>query len=192
MVKRIFIVHGWSSSPQGDWFPWLASELRKAGYEVHVPKMPNPDEPDIYEWISALSKSVGKPDKYTYFVGHSIGCQTILRYLAALPKDAKVGGAVYVAGWFSLTGLETEEEREIAKPWIKGAIDLELVMEKTKNAIAIFSDNDPFVPVKENKKVYEKFCKKVIVEKGKGHINTEAGITQLLSILKAVLEVSKV
>jgi hypothetical protein len=189
MVKRVFMVHGWGGTPEGEWFPWLKAELEKKGFEVHVPAMPESVEV-IEPWVSILRKTVGKPDENTYFVGHSIGCQTILRYLESLPKTVKVGGAVFVAGWFHLTGLSAEEKKQ-AKTWFENPIDLEKATQKTKNMIAIFSDNDPYVPLEENKKAYERFCRKIVIEKGKGHINAEARITKLPSILKAVLEVAK-
>jgi hypothetical protein len=193
MVKRVFVVHGWGKTPEGDWFPWLKAELEKKGFEVHVPAMPNTNYPKIKPWVETLQKVVGTPDKETYFIGHSIGCQTILRYLESLPKTVKVGGVVFVAGWFSLTpaAMPDEESEEIAKPWIETPINLKIATQKTKNMIAIFSDNDPYVPFQENKIKYAQFCKEIIVEKGKGHIDVEAGITKLPSILKAVLEIAK-
>ena len=97
MSKRVFIVHGWSGSPYKDWIPWLKSELQTRGFEAYAPEMPDPDEPDIAEWVHMLKMSVGKPDRNTFFVGHSIGCQTILRFLETLGEGEETGGAVLVA-----------------------------------------------------------------------------------------------
>ncbi len=57
---------------------------------VQVPAMPNTAEPKIETWVPFLEKLVGKPDKDTYLVGHSIGCQTILRYLDGLKEGEQV------------------------------------------------------------------------------------------------------
>jgi hypothetical protein len=193
-MKRVFIIHGWEGSPESDWLPWLKSKLEKKGFKVFVPAMPNPNTPEIKSWLTTLKKAVGTPDKETYFVGHSVGCQTILRYLGKLPAKTKVGGAVFVAGWFSLThaAMPDEESKEIAKPWLEIPIDFAKVSEKTKNMTAIFSDNDPYVPFEENKKLFGKFCSKIIVEKGKGHMNEESKTYELPSALNAVLELAKV
>lgn len=192
-MKRVFIIHGWDGNPELDFLPWLGKELEKKGFEVHIPAMPDSDNPRIKAWVSALKKAVGTPDENTYFVGHSIGCQTILRYLESLPKTAKVGGVLFVAGWFSLQNLETDEEKELAKLWLECPINLKLVSQKTKNMIAIFSDNDPFVPLAENEKIFRKFCRKIIVEKNKGHFTSrEDNIIALPSALNAVLELAKV
>src|SRR5437773_69691 len=122
-MKRVFIIHGWEGFPEEGWFPWLKKELEVQGFEVQVPVMPNTDEPKIGEWIPFLEKLVGTPDEDTYLVGHSIGGQTVLRYLSGLNKNLKIGGAIFVASWiYRLTGDMSEEEIEIARPWIETPI----------------------------------------------------------------------
>lgn len=193
MKKRVFIIHGWGGNPEEGWFPWLKKELEAKGFEVRVPAMPDTENPEIETWVSYLAKSVGMPDENTYFVGHSIGCQTILRYLDSLPEDAKVGGVVLVAGWVSLTPMatRTEEEKEIVMPWYKNPIDLQKVKKQSKKITAIFSDNDPFVPLKENSETYKnELGAKIIIENNKGHFSGSDGITELPSALNAVLEIS--
>jgi hypothetical protein len=107
---RVILVHGWDGSPEGGWFPWLKKEMENKGFKVLAPQLPKPEEPRISNWVPKIKEAVGEPDEQTYFVGHSMGCQAIARYLAALPEGTKVGGAVFVAGFFkSLTGLEDEE-----------------------------------------------------------------------------------
>src|SRR3989344_1064272 len=106
-MKRVIIVHGWSGSPNDNWLPWLKTELEKLGHEVLVPEMPNADEPVIEAWVAKVSEVVDTPTNNTYFVGHSIGNQAILRYLETI--KAPVGGAVFVAGWFDLKNMETAD-----------------------------------------------------------------------------------
>jgi predicted alpha/beta hydrolase family esterase len=110
MKKRVFIIHGWGGNPDEHWLPWLKSELEQKGYEVVVPQMPNTNKPVIEEWVNHLSEIVGEVDAQTYFVGHSVGCQTILRYLET-QAGKKAGGCVLVAAWFKLEDLESLETR---------------------------------------------------------------------------------
>ena len=114
MNKRAFIIHGWDGYPQEGWFPWLKAELEQRGFTVEVPSMPHPSKPTIEDWVNHLARLVGEPDEQTYLIGHSMGCQTILRYLASL-NNQKIGGAVLVAGFFELMPLEKEEEKAISE-----------------------------------------------------------------------------
>src|SRR3989344_1157111 len=89
-MKRVFVIHRWSGGPEDDWRPWLKEELEAKGYEVVVPEMPETEHPQIGKWVAKIAEVVGMPDENTYFVGHSIGCQTIMRYLQTLPEATKI------------------------------------------------------------------------------------------------------
>lgn len=190
-MKRVIIVHGWSGHPKEAWFPWMKKELEKRGFNVEVPKMPNTDHPKIKSWVPFLAKIVGKSNKDTYLVGHSIGCQTILRYLASLPKDVKIGGVLFVAGWFKLSNLGTEEERKVAKPWLNTAINFAKVRLHTKKFAAIFSDNDPYVPLENVKMFKEKLGAKTIMVRKKGHMGGDDKVTKLPIALKELLKMTR-
>jgi len=189
--KRVFIVHGWGATPESEWLPWLAKNLRERGFAVEVPAMPDTDNPKIEAWVGHLASVVGKCDESTYFVGGSIGCQTIMRYLEKLPDDEKCGGVVFVAPWITLTGLESNEERFTSSPWVTTPIDFEKVKNNAGEIIAIFSDNDPFVP-KENWKIFsEKLGTENIIEKKMGHFSDDDGVKELPVALEAVLKVAE-
>ena len=193
MTKRVFIIHRWDGKPTSDWYPWLKKELEAKGLEVIVPEMPNAEEPKIEDWVNHLKSIVGIADENTYFVGHSIGCQTIMRYLETLDEIVKVGGALFVAGWFCMKNLESEEVTEIAKPWLETPIDLKKVKNSLNYLTVILSKNDPYNCVKENKEKFEKELNadRVIVLKNEGHFTEDDGITELPSALNSVLELAR-
>ena len=184
-------MHGWDSNPKEGWFPWLKTELEKNDFQVHVPAMPESARPKIEAWVAHLSKIAGDVNENSYFVGHSIGCQTILRYLESLPADKKVGGATFVAGWFTLMNLKTDEEKEIAKPWLEAPIDFDKVKQHTKKFFAIFSDDDKFVP-QENKKLFgEQLGAKTTMEHAKGHFSESDGVIELPVVLDKFMQISR-
>lgn len=187
-MKRVFIIHGWGGNPEEIWFPWLKGQLEARGFLVTAPALPDTDEPGIDAWVGAVEAAVGTPDEDTYFVGHSLGCQTIMRYLAI--PDRKVGGAVFVAGCFSITGL-TPDERMTIKPWEDTPIVFSSVRENLPRSIAIFSDNDPFVPLDENVRGFTTALHpEIIIEKGRGHYNAGSGTYELPSALEAILKMA--
>lgn len=185
-MKRAFIIHGWDGNPDEAWLAWLRLELEKKNILVVAPQMPNTGEPKIDEWVPYLAELVGAPDEETYFVGHSIGCQTIMRYLETIYPQ-KVGGAIFVAGWFHLENLEGPEEEAIAKPWIEMPIDLAKVKNSAKKIIAIFSENDPFVPLTDKSIFQKKLGAEIAVEKDGGHFTEDDGVTEMPKVLEYIL-----
>ena len=182
---KAIIVHRWDGTPQSDWYPWLKKELEKTKWKVIIPRMPNTSEPEIKAWVNHLQKIAENSKEEILFVGHSIGCQTILRYLAVASSKLKVRGIVLVAPWLTLQNLEDKEAKAIAEPWIKTPIDFGKVKEKTKNIIVILSDNDQYVDYKKHKRLFaQKLNARIIVEKGKGHFTAEDGVVKMPVVLK--------
>jgi predicted alpha/beta hydrolase family esterase len=186
-MKRVIIVHGWEFTPEGNWYPWLKRQLEHKGFVVAVPAMPDTEKPRIDAWEKALAKAIGTPDADMILVGHSIGCQTILRSLSTM--KGKIRGAVLVAPWFTLTpeAMPTADYRAIAKPWLETPIDLAKAKATAGKIIAIFSDNDPYVTQENARQVKEKLGARLILDKGKGHFSADEGVTELQSALQAVL-----
>lgn len=188
MPKRVFIIHGWGGYQTEGWFPWLKRELESRGFEVFIPHLPDADKPRIQKWIPAIAEAVGVPDKDTYFVGHSMGCQAIARYIETL--DRKVGGAVFVAGFFKrLTGLEDDlDVQETDRHWLEAPLDFEKVRENLGKSVAIFSDDDPWVPLDNQDTFRDKISSKIIIEHAKRHFSGGDGIKELPAVLTAVEE----
>lgn len=182
MRQRVFMIHGWGGSPDEIWLNWLKTKLEQTDFQVEVPAMPNSDAPEIEAWVGRLAQVVGETDEHTFFVGHSIGCQTILRYLESLPAEKKVGGVMGVAGWFSLKNL-SEEDQLIAQPWLETQIDFQKVRHHCSKFVGIFSDDDQVMPQENLKWFEERLGAKIILEHDQGHFD-EA--TELPAALKAI------
>ena len=142
-MKNVYIIHGWEGSPEEHLHQWLKSELEKKGFNVTVPNMPNPDVPVIETWINKI-KEISQVNSSSIFIGHSIGCQAVLRFLETLPAGTKVGGAVLIAPWMRLDENtikeEGEEAVEIARPWMETPINFAKIKTHCHNITAIFSE----------------------------------------------------
>ncbi len=185
-MKRLFIVHGWGGSSQEPLISWIGKIGTEAGFETTVLDMPNPKVPTIDAWVAHLDSNIYYVDKETYFVGHSIGCQAILRYLE-MNKGSQLGGALFIAPWLQVTGLDTQEEQDIARPWMERPIDFMNIKKMSDAFVTIFSDNDRFVDLEQNKEAFVKALNpKIIIETGKGHFSEEDGVTSLQSVSEII------
>ncbi|OGE86021.1 MAG: hypothetical protein A3J48_03240 [Candidatus Doudnabacteria bacterium RIFCSPHIGHO2_02_FULL_46_11] len=179
MKNRVFIIHGYGGHPSDNWFPWLKTELEKLGYEVYVPAMPNTDTPQLAEWLSSLKALISTPDGNTYFVGHSLGCITILRYLESLGENQKVGGAVLAAAFIDPIILK-EVNHFVSEPLNAEKIKQSVV----KGLVVVNSDNDPYMPFEQAEKLKLLLNSRLIKVHNGAHLSAEAGYTQLPVVLE--------
>jgi len=184
MEKRVFLVHGWEGKPDNHWFPWLTWELRSRGFEVYSVTLPHADEPKMSEWIPAIKDVVGRPNKDTYFVGHSLGCAAIIRYLETLPPKAEIGGAVFVAGFHQDLGIVQIQD------FFQSSIDLEKAKKHSNKFICIFSDNDKYVSPNQSFEFAKGLGAKMIMEKDKQHFMKSEGVDALPSVFQSLIKMS--
>ncbi len=183
IAKRVILIHGWGGSPGHHWKPWLTKELQAKGFEVVEPQMPHTDTPVFSEWLAKLSEVVGTPDENTFIVGHSLGCVTVVRYVASLLGETKVGGVVLVAGFY--TDINRGEK---IRDFYTTQSEIEKAKEHCDKFVSIGSDTDEDVPMEKVAELNDALDGKLLVEKNKGHFCEEDGVTELPSALDAILE----
>lgn len=183
-MRKIYLVHCWDGTSSDGWYPWIAESLKDDNTEVIKFNMPNTSKPKMAEWIETLNNKVKNLNNETYFIGHSIGCQTIMRYLET-KETIKIGGILFVAPWLDLLpeAIEDEDSYNTAQPWLTMPMDFEKIKKFTNNINCIFSDNDYFVSLEQEKEFKDKLNAKTVVVKNKGHISQEDNVYELQEIL---------
>lgn len=182
-MKRVFIVHGYGGNPDSNWFPWLKAKLEHVDIVVDVPVMPNTDAPELSQWLLHLQKVVGQLNEETYFVGHSLGCPTILRFLENLNGGEKVGGVVLVAGFAEPIHF-TELDGFTDSSWNDARIQA-----ACNNIVLISSDNDPHVPLVMAERMQDRFNAELVVMPDAKHINGDAGYKELPLIFTELVKI---
>ncbi len=189
MEKRIFIVHGFGAIVDEGWLGWLRRELETQGFLVASLQMPNTNKPEIQVWVNYLKNAVGSLDENTFFIGHSIGCQAIARYLESLPVAETSGGAIFVSGFFKrLTIADFDDEsKKVLREWLDAPINLIVVKRHLLKSIAIFSDDDPYVPIDNVEEFKYIIGSEIIIEHKQGHFSSSSGLPKYPSVLNVVL-----
>jgi predicted alpha/beta hydrolase family esterase len=188
-MAHVFIIHGWGASPEKEWYRWLAMKLEQRGFTVTVPRMPNPERPSINEWTAKLSEVAGSEAK-PYFVGHSIGCQTILRYIERSGKPAS--GVLLVAPWLHLkeAAYETEQDKETAREWLSTPIDFKAVRKRMGSCRVIMARDDPFVPVEDSEIFRKELGASINIMPVKSHFTAEDGYSELHAALNEFMKMA--
>jgi predicted alpha/beta hydrolase family esterase len=177
-MRKVYLVHCWGGTVTDGWYPWLAEKLREQHVGVVLAEMPDSDAPRIDKWVAKLSELVEGLSEAVFFVGHSVGCQTILRYLETqLPTT--LGGVLLVAPWFDLLPAALSDgSDEIAAEWLQTPLDFAKVCQFTTSITAIFSDDDPYVSLEQVGFVQDRLKAKTLVVSGQGHISAEDDVTE--------------
>ncbi len=145
-VRRLVVVPRWSGTPGSDWYPWIVDEIanmRPRPFDpAVVAAMPEPDRPTIQAWVARVREVLGDdPDELarTVVVGHSVGCQAVLRALAGLTAGRHVDRVVCVAGWFTVDAPWSE-----LIPWIETPFDTARCRAAAGRGVTVLlSDDDP-------------------------------------------------
>lgn len=186
-MKQAYIVHGWGGNPRELLHMLLTKKLKKEEYEVHALHMPNTSEPTIEAWVAHLRSEVKTPDEETLLIGHSIGCQTIMRYLETPEENMRVGSCIFIAGWFDLENMESKEEEAIAQPWIETPLNFQEIKKKTDTITVYLSTNEFYGCIESNTRIFkEKLGAKVILVKEMGHFTDDESEEKLTAFVKTI------
>lgn len=190
LMKRVFLIHGWGGSPEEPMHKWIKKTLEERGFDVFVPKMPNADKPEIKSWIKRINEIVKKVNREDIFIGHSVGCQAILRYIQQLNKNEKVKKIILIAPWMYLDKQTIEEEGEesikIAKPWVETPIYFNKIKTHCDEFIGIFSGDDPYVPL-SNINIFKKNLNaEILILNKRGHFDPSHNIDKLPELLNFI------
>ena len=102
--KRVFLLSGWKKLPDSIYFSQLIEHLAAKGCRVIKATQPVGDgdiEAAVRNFHSLLDTN-GGPGRDAFVIGQSIGQQTAMRGIAALPHGACMGGLVCMGAWLDV------------------------------------------------------------------------------------------
>jgi len=169
----VYIIHGYTSSSNAEWFPWLKRMLIDKGINVIVFDMPNPNAPDALQWIEHLEKNIKEVTKDTYFVAHSLGCITLLRYLEKLSGNTEIGGVILASGF----------DKKIPKypvfdHFISENLNISKIIRMVKNRFVFTAPNDIHVPYKISCELAQHFDAELVTIENGGHFIGQEGFLE--------------
>ncbi len=176
---NIYIIHGYTASKNSNWFPYLKKKLERNNVVVNILNMPNSQKPRFNEWINHLEKQITDYDENTIFIGHSLGCVTILNYLNK-NISKRIKGLYLISGFVEKTPIP--ELLEFVQP----ELDYTDIIKLTENRIAISAKDDDIIHYEYSRILAEKLdAKFILLNEGKHFIDRD-NFTEFPLLLKEI------
>ncbi|OWY37332.1 hypothetical protein CEK28_17515 [Xenophilus sp. AP218F] len=182
---QVYIVHGYTASPQDHWFPWLKAKMEAEGVAVSVLAMPDSAAPRFDAWQAHLDKHIDRHDPHCFYIGHSLGCISLLQHLQRQDDACRVGGLILVAGFD-----EPVADLEMLNAFLAPAYSPDKIKRIAPQRASIASRDDGIVPHAFSERLARKLDTTLdSIDRG-GHFLGREGFTELPPLydrLKAML-----
>jgi uncharacterized protein len=180
-TQKVILVHGYKTTPNGAWFPWLMGEVKKLAVFAAALDMPTPETPTQAEWVGEIARAV---DRHTgsdvYLVGHSLGVAAILDYLQS-PHAKPVRGAVLVAG-------RVRPSQNLATAGFYQNFDFAKIKSMSGGFVVIHATDDDMVPYDDGVILAEALGVELVTLQTGKHLTGSQGVFALLPVLDGLIK----
>lgn len=164
---NIYLIHGYTASPDSNWFQDFKKNIEKEHIEISILNMPNSQSPKLKEWIDYMENSIKEIDENTIFIGHSLGCVTILNFLSN-SNTTKIKGLFLVSGFVESSPIPALNE------FVTPRLNYNYLKQLTPNRISISAVDDDIIPYKYSQTMAERIdAKFTLLKEGKHFIDRD-------------------
>lgn len=159
------LLHGTGCTPNSYWLPSIQTYLKKKGYDVWAPQLPDSNTPSLHSWLPFVLKQ-GTFTEKTIIIGHSAGCPLLLSILEHI--QTPIHKAILVAG-YARPLIQTESNAILQRTYAWNTIK-----KRARDTIIINADNDPWgCNHKEGLFIWKHIRGTLILREGEGHMGSD-------------------
>lgn len=182
-MTQVYVVHGYTASPEENWFPWIQQQADQYGIPLKVLRLDPSETPQLGTWEQQMKEQIAQIDDQTIFVAHSLGCIATLHYLSQVLLNQKIKKLILVAGFNGHLG-----RLEQVNPFIDAAdIDFELIRDQVHDRVVIYSEGDERVLPKFSFQQAESIDAHVVAAEHQGHFIDSEGCTALPEVWAEII-----
>lgn len=177
-LKMTFVIfHGSFGSPKENWFPALADFLKNLNQDILVPQFPVDDYENLkkdsesvqnlHSWINTFEKLLSDiKNKQLCFIAHSIAPVFLLH--AVSKYNLHLDSAIFVAPFFNLP-KDLWQFEKVNHTFYKTDFNFGKLRKLISTSYSVYSDNDPYVPIKNSQLFADKMRSSPIIVRGGEH-----------------------
>lgn len=160
-MKNALILHATGANPHSNWYDWLSDKFILNGYEVYVPNLPHPNNPDLTFNRRFIFAGSFEFSPETVIVGHSSGAVLALKLLEMLPRGASIDTAVMVGAYAPTAPLD------VLRP--------DMINGKARRLVFVHGDSDTVASSESAREIAREVGGKFVLVSGGQHFVDEKG-----------------
>lgn len=184
-MAQVNVIHGYTASPEENWFPWLQAQADLHRIELNVLRLDPSERPKLQVWNQQIHDQLGSLNEDSVLIAHSLGCLAILHYLSHELQQQRIRKLILVAGFNGRLGRLDE-----VNPFIDAAvIDFELLKQQIAECVVIYSKGDDRVLPDFSLEQAQSLNARVIAAQHQGHFIDSEGCTELPEVWQEIIHV---
>ena len=184
-MAQVNVIHGYTASPEENWFPWLQQQADQHGINLKVLRLDPSERPQLQVWDQQIYEQLGALLEDSILIAHSLGCLAILHYLSHELQQQRIRKLILVAGFNGRLGRLDE-----VNPFIDAAVvDFDLLREQIEEHVVIYSEGDERVLPKFSLEQAQSLHARVIAAKHQGHFIDSEGCIELPEVWQEIISV---
>ncbi len=187
-MKKVILIHGYTSSPRKKKYQIISNELDNLGIDYSIPAMPGGTNPKAKEWLEVIDSEVKKTAKPLVLVGHSLGTRAIILYLDRYERE--VDTVILISAFDNNIKNKKLEENNIVG-FFDYPVDIGKIRKLVNKIIVVHSIDDDSIDYEQGKRIGSQLKAQLITYKKMGHFcgeeNAERNAKCFLKVIKSVI-----
>jgi uncharacterized protein len=182
---KLIFVHGYTATPQADWYPAISKLLDELGVDYAIPELPGDTRPHSQEWLDIVDREVKAAHKPVVLIGHSLGTRTVLQYLGKYEVPVK---AVFLVAAFA-NRIENAKrwDGEAYPDFFEHKLDIGHIKTLCDTFVVIHSRDDRGLDFEQGEEIAHDLGAELVALDGRGHMSEAENAPYVLRELRRVL-----
>ncbi len=182
---KIIFIHGYTSSPNADWYPNIVPELAAKNIEYAIPTLSGGDTPHADDWIQEVHAEVEKVQGPVILIGHSLGTRAALLYLEKHPMPNLY--ALILVATFNNSLENAKRKDEQYADFFTHEIDIKKIQSLTKTRIIMHSMDDESIPYQQARDMTRDLNATLLTYRDRGHFSDPENYSYILDVIQNIV-----